>query len=448
MLTLAMVAAVTACAPAQGGGSDEPVEFAEMAAAAESGPAVGMGDRVFAHLGQFQAIADLNGGTRASGSAGHAAALDYVESVLRDAGYETVRVTLDAEHPSAGAADVTVLSGPPSDPGEVIAMVGSPVAGSLTAPLLATTDPTGCTASDYAQADSSIVLVQRGRCSFADKAHLAERAGALAVLVQNDAGEGPLRGDLAGRADVVPALGLTHEAGDALRAGLRGGEVVVRVTVDPGHETVPVTNLLAQRPDGAADPVLVGAHLDSVAESPGINDNASGVSVALAVAEELAARGAPGARFAFWDGTEQGVLGSTAYVQALDQAAKESLAAYLNLDTIASPFGDIGIHGTGAPAEALLDAVGPSARLIDVAAESDDAPFTAAGIPAAGVHSGSMLPLGLSGEIFDMSAAVAPDPCYHRACDTLSAVDTATVRARLGAIADATVAAVADLSSR
>lgn len=109
MLTLAMVAVVTACAPAQGGGSDEPVEFAEMAAAAESGPAVGMGDRVFAHLGQFQAIADLNGGTRASGSA----ALDYVESVLRDAGYETVRVTLDAEHPSAGAADVTVLSGPP-----------------------------------------------------------------------------------------------------------------------------------------------------------------------------------------------------------------------------------------------------------------------------------------------------------------------------------------------
>lgn len=47
-----------------------------------------------------------------------------------------------------------------------------------------------------------------------------------------------------------------------------------------------------------------------------------------------------------------------------------------------------------------------------------------------------------------MPAAVAPDPCYHRACDTLSAVDTATVRARLGAIADATVAAVADLSSR
>ena len=133
-----------------------------------------------------------------------------------------------------------------------------------------------------------------------------------------------LRGDLAGRADVVPALGLTHEAGDALRAGLRGGEVVVRVTVDPGHETVPVTNLLAQRPDGAADPVLVGAHLDSVAESPGINDNASGVSVALAVAEELAARGALGARFAFWDGTEQGVLGSTAYVQALDQAALRS----------------------------------------------------------------------------------------------------------------------------
>ncbi|WP_385901210.1 M28 family peptidase [Tessaracoccus sp. O5.2] len=238
-----MVAVVTACAPAQGGGSDEPVEFAEMAAAAESGPAVGMGDRVFAHLGQFQAIADLNGGTRASGSAGHAAALDYVESVLRDAGYETVRVTLDAEHPSAGAADVTVLNGTPSDPGEVIAMVGSPVAGSLTAPLLATTDPTGCTASDYAQADSSIVLVQRGRCSFADKAHLAERAG---------------------------------------------------------------------------------AHLDSVAESPGINANASGVSVALAVAEELAARGAPGARFAFWDGTEQGVLGSTAYVQALDQAALRS----------------------------------------------------------------------------------------------------------------------------
>src|SRR5262249_60436322 len=58
--------------------------------------------------------------------------------------------------------------------------------------------------------------------------------------------------------------------------------------------------------------IIVGAHLDSVPEGPGINDNGSGAAVVLEAALRLAqgptqARG--GGRFAFWGAEERGPLG-------------------------------------------------------------------------------------------------------------------------------------------
>lgn len=83
------------------------------------------------------------------------------------------------------------------------------------------------------------------------------------------------------------------------------------------YATIPATLL------PAAPSVIVGAHLDTVAGSPGANDNASGAAVVLAVARYL--RDVPcrtaAVTVALFDQEETGLSGSLAFAQALDPAA-------------------------------------------------------------------------------------------------------------------------------
>ena len=101
-------------------------------------------------------------------------------------------------------------------------------------------------------------------------------------------------------------------------------------------------NVLADTPTG--DPgstVLVGAHLDSVPESPGLNDNGSGAAGVLAVAEALAGTDTRNrVRFAWWGAEELNLNGADHYVSDLrtnDPGAFEDIALYLNFDMIGSP---------------------------------------------------------------------------------------------------------------
>ena len=68
---------------------------------------------------------------------------------------------------------------------------------------------------------------------------------------------------------------------------------------------------------------MVGAHLDSVVEGPGINDNGSGTSTNLEIALQMAKKGIEPrnrVRFAFWGAEESGLLGSDDYVGKLSDA--------------------------------------------------------------------------------------------------------------------------------
>ena len=66
---------------------------------------------------------------------------------------------------------------------------------------------------------------------------------------------------------------------------------------------------------GKGDPsrtVVVGSHLDSVLEGPGINDDGSGTAQDLAIAEQLPKvlkKPNNRVRFAFWGAEESGLLG-------------------------------------------------------------------------------------------------------------------------------------------
>ncbi len=76
-------------------------------------------------------------------------------------------------------------------------------------------------------------------------------------------------------------------------------------------------NIFAERigTNKASKAILVGAHYDTVALSPGADDNASGVAVMLEIARLLGYRPTPRTlQLAFFDQEEAGLLGSQAFV--------------------------------------------------------------------------------------------------------------------------------------
>ena len=82
-------------------------------------------------------------------------------------------------------------------------------------------------------------------------------------------------------------------------------------------------NVIAQtRTGNPAQVVMIGAHLDSVEDGPGIVDNGSGVATLLEIATQLGDDPLVQntVRFAFFGGEENGAEGSTAYVEGLSAA--------------------------------------------------------------------------------------------------------------------------------
>ena len=108
-------------------------------------------------------------------------------------------------------------------------------------------------------------------------------------------------------------------------------------------------NLIARRPGGSGPVVLVGAHYDSRpvrkaddarqhiggAALAGLDDNASGVGVALALAERLAAKPLQHeVRFVLFSGVEVGLKGSRAYVDSLAAEERARVRLMINLDSL------------------------------------------------------------------------------------------------------------------
>ena len=311
------------------------------------------------HQAAFQAIADASDdpvypGTRAAGTEGYAASVEYVAGLLRDAGYE---VTLDPVEitfnfpaelrqltPVAATYETGVFTG--SGSGRVEGNV-IPVDINLTPPRDSTS---GCEAADFAGIDWSgpadIALVQRGTCFFGTKAFYAEQAGAEAVIIMNQ-GNTPDREALivadATSADpplpetvshTIPVVGASFADGVALSQP--GSTAFVEVLP---AETRTDFNVIAEL-DGKNDDnvVMAGAHLDSVIEGPGINDNGSGSAAILETALMMAnTKPENTLRFAWWAGEEQGLVGSTDYVEGLSPAERDRIALYLNYDMVGSP---------------------------------------------------------------------------------------------------------------
>ena len=150
-------------------------------------------------------------------------------------------------------------------------------------------------------------------------------------------------------------------------------------------------NLVADWPGG--DPehvVMTGAHLDSVASGPGINDNGTGSAAILEAALAWAASGNTPRnhlRFAWWGAEEQGLLGSNRYMATLPTADKDRIDLYMNYDMVGSPNPGYFVYddnpaGNGARDDvtAYYTSKGIPWEYIDVQGRSDHASFRSYGI--------------------------------------------------------------------
>ncbi|MBJ7330566.1 MAG: M20/M25/M40 family metallo-hydrolase [Solirubrobacteraceae bacterium] len=407
------------------------------------------------HLQALQTIATANGGTRASGTAGFNASADYVAAKLEAAGLKVTRQTFDFpfyQQTGPSAFERTATSPATYTVGEDYNVMDYSGSGDVTAPVegvdLSIADPTtvtsGCEAADFAGFTAgNVALLQRGTCPFGDKVKNAEAAGAAAAIVFNQGNGGPDRTDLfagtLGDPVGIPAVSVSFARGQELNAA--GTEVhIVTQTLSEIRPTQNVIGDLAPKnAKKAGKTVVVGAHLDSVIDGPGINDNGTGTAADLEIAEQLARGPKPTnpVRFAFWGAEESGLLGSTHYVETLAPEELAKIGLNLNFDMLGSPNwarlvydgdgSDTGTAGPGTSGEieqTFLSYFGKRGLATQPTAfdgRSDYGPFIDVGVPAGGLFSGAEEPktaeqVSLFGGVLDE----ALDRCYHQACDTIS----------------------------
>jgi Zn-dependent M28 family amino/carboxypeptidase len=409
------------------------------------------------HQAALQEIANENDdpfypGTRAAGTEGYDESVEYVADLLREAGY---KVTLDPVEfqfdfpavlrqltPVVADYETGVFTG--SGSGRVEGKV-IPVDINLTPPRASTS---GCEPSDFAGIDWSgsadIALIQRGTCTFGTKAHNAELAGAEAVIIFNQGNTPDREALIVGNASTlndgtpvthtIPVVGASFADGVALSAP--GSTALVEV-LPPETRTDfnVIAELEGKNPDNV---VMAGAHLDSVTEGPGIQDNGSGSGALLETALLMANTNPENTlRFAWWAAEELGLIGSTDYVEGLPQAELDRIALYLNYDMIGSPNYIFMVYDADestfpAPVpippgsvaiedlyESYYTLIGEPYDDTEFSGRSDYQAFIEAGIPAGGLFTGAEVVKTPEQEaIWGGTAGEQFDPCYHLACDT------------------------------
>jgi aminopeptidase Y len=415
------------------------------------------------HQAALQAIATANGGTRASGTPGYDASVDYAVEVFEDAGLD---VTVQPfEFRTFEELSPTILEQVAPGPVTAIPTVIMEYSGSgdVTAavthlPAPPTDGTPGCEASDFAGFPAgNIALISRGSCPFAQKATNAFNAGAVGVVIYNNIA-GVLAGTLGNTFMLnIGVTGVTQAVGQQLAAtpGL-----VLHLKTDTRRQIAMTANVLAETPGGDPDNVvMVGAHLDSVTDGPGINDNGSGSAAVLETAENMAkVKPRNKVRFALWGAEEANLVGSTYYVTNLSAADQDKIALYLNFDMVGSPnyvfmiYDGDNSDGEGAGPgpegsaqieetfEAYYTARGIPFKGTDFTGRSDYGPFIAVGIPSGGLFTGAEgIKTAEEAAIWGGTAGIAYDPCYHQACDTFANVNLHALEVNVDAVAYATL---------
>lgn len=400
------------------------------------------GDRLQARAKKLFEIAKLgeheyNHPTRVIGSAGHLGTLNYIyESILQLGDY------YDISNQSFPAVSGNIF--------ESRLVLGDQVPKSATpmglTPATKDKEPVygdvvfveheGCKSTDFpASVAGNIAFIKRGVCPFGTKSENAGRAGAVAAVVYNYEKD-PVQGTLGTPSPHhVATFGLSGEEAEPILKKLEKKKHVGAIAyIDAEVNQILTVNIVAQTTAG--DPencVMLGAHSDSVAEGPGINDDGSGTISLIEVATQLTKFNVSNCvRFAWWAGEEEGLLGSDYYVASLPKAENKKIRLFMDYDMMASPNFAYQIYNatnavnpTGS--EELRDLYidwyeeqGLNYTFIPFDGRSDYDGFIRNGIPGGGIATGAEgIKTKEEEKQFGGKAGDWYDNCYHQLCDDL-----------------------------
>ncbi|EQB50099.1 peptidase family M28 [Colletotrichum gloeosporioides Cg-14] len=389
-----------------------------------------------------------NGGTRAFGTPGYKASVDFVLERAQTRFAKEMDTWLQPFNHTFEQTNAISVTGP--DGADVIVIsaeynTATPLPDGITAPLIDTPvddeNGSGCLPEAFEGIDATgkLALIKRGVCAISDKIKNAKAAGALGVILYNNVPGDDIVKPTLGAENIgllVPLGIITEETGEAWSASLAAGEeVVVTLLVDSIFEERETWNVISETKEGDPNSVIMlGAHLDSVLEGPGINDDGSGTAALLQLMGSVKKyTGFPNKiRFAWWAAEEAGLVGSYYYTENLSSEDADKIKYYFNYDMIASPnpiYELSSYNNSGIGPQLLsdyLEANGKNVTWSEFDDRSDYAGFIALGIPTASIFTGE----GVN------------DPCYHLACDTLDNInwDAITVNTKAAGRAMATLA--------
>jgi len=429
-------------------------------------------DNVFKHQADLEAIADANGGTRDARTPGYQASVDYVVSQLRSYGYRpqitqfnlpewvensTPVLTRTDVEPDESYTPGTAADDDSPDV-DFITFELSPSGNLTNVPVVPTNDiqipspggsTSGCEPEDYPAAVSgAVALIQRGTCPFVQKLSAAQDAGAVGVILFNEGDTAGRQNALfrAGPADLaIPAVLSSFTVGNELYQAYQAGQnPTVNMTIDAQVNDRFLPQVYAETQGGSPNRVVVaGAHLDSVAAGPGVNDDGSGTSAQLEIAKQIAAKKlVPNQkiRFMWFGGEEEGLIGSEYYASHLSQTEVNKIMVMIDTDMISSPNfarlvydgnGSVAGNPSGPPGSGEVERVftdwwasqGYVSEQIPFDGRSDYVGFTDRGIPAGGIFAGAeALKTKAQVRLYGGVAGEQLDPCYHAFCDRLGSI--------------------------
>jgi len=407
-------------------------------------------DRMVTHLRALQDIANANHGSRGDGTPGYDASVEYVAKTLRDRGFKVSTPQFDRLFTVSPGKPALTVAGRTYQVDQASLLVRTPPGG-LTGQPIRPTRPSGCAAGDYPAVvpKGAIAVVDDTSCSVVDKQNNAVARGAAALIVlsaPNGQGAPPtLFGPGYFKQLTVPVA----VVGASGAAALARDTAPIRLVLDAENIKITSRNVLAQTETGSPhEVVVVGAHLDSPRDGPGINDNGTGVAAVLETALQLGPL-APvnnAVRFVFWGADEDGLNGAMDYVFGMDRDQLNDIAMYLDFTMLGSPnagfftddgdqsgppgagiaFGDVpeGSAGIERTLAGYLYQAGKRPADMPLSTRTDYHPFMVAGVPIGGMTAGaSQTKTAVQARLWGGQAGVPFDPNYQSPRDTIDTVN-------------------------
>ena len=375
-------------------------------------------------------------GHRLTGTDQGGRATELADSLFTRMGLQVGRVPFEAEVWMRGALELTYGEGTVQHALRAESLANTPLTVSLRAPLIDAGNGLRDDMEGLAHAiPGKAVLMNLGLVNApegtinlhrSEKVALAIEHGAAAVVFVNQAEHGVLltgTASLDGRVIGIPAVCIGSEDGELLRSQISpDAPIEVAISMSNAVRAVRAESVVARLP-GDAHPeevIVIGGHLDSWDLASGATDNGLGAFSILDLARCLTAIGYKPSRtivFALFMGEEQGLLGSTAWLN--EMKARDELRqvrCMINLDMTGGPYGFNVVGGAGWTD--VLDTIGAEIQKVDTSfrgvvddrayLHSDHQPFLLEGVPV-------ILPMcDLGGHVYG---------CYHSSCDDIHLVD-------------------------